>query len=134
MKKKMLLSIIFILSLIPMCFSQYGSAKGVEEVSGIINLTNPLGIIAVILYFAGIWINIKKEKINKCLPYIGMVGIILSELINLLTWGYPSTSYLDGIRNCFRRVFPMFYVGLIISVILIFVYRTIDKNFNRGSK
>mgnify|MGYP006966590276 FL=1 len=85
MKKKMLLSIIFILSLIPMCFSQYGSAKGVEEVSGIINLTNPLGIIAVILYFSGIWINFKKEKINKCLPYIGMVGIILSELINLLT-------------------------------------------------
>ena len=134
MKKKMLLSIIFILSLIPMCFSQYGSAKGVEEVSGIINLTNSLGIIAVILYFAGIWINFKKEKINKCLPYIGMVGIILSELINLLTWGYPSTSYLDGIKNCFSRVFPMFYVGLIISVILIFVYRTIDKNFNRGSK
>ena len=54
MKKKMLLSIIFILSLIPMCFSQYGSAKGVEEVSGIINLTNPLRIIALILYFAGI--------------------------------------------------------------------------------
>ncbi len=90
--------------------------------------------LAVILYFAGIWINFKKEKINKCLPYIGMVGIILSELINLLTWGYPSTSYLDGIKNCFSRVFPMFYVGLIISVILIFVYRTIDKNFNRGSK
>ena len=134
MKKKMLLSIIFILILIQMCFSQYGSAKGVEEVSGIINLTNPLGIIAVILYFAGIWINFKKEKINKCLPYIGMVGIILSELINLLTWGYPNTSYLDGIKNCFSRVFPMFYVGLIISVILIFVYRTIDKNFNRGSK
>ena len=134
MKKKMLLSIIFILSLIPMFFSQYGSAKGVEEVSGIINLINPLGIIAVILYFAGIWINFKKEKINKCLPYIEMVGIILSELINLLTWGYPSTSYLDGIKNCFSRVFPMFYVGLIISVILIFVYRTIDKNFNRGSK
>ena len=87
--------------------------------------------LAVILYFAGIWINFKKEKINKCLPYIGMV---LSELINLLTWGYPSTSYLDGIKNCFSRVFPMFYVGLIISVILIFVYRTIDKNFNRGSK
>lgn len=117
-----------------MCFSQYGSAKGVEEVSGIINLTNPLGIIAVILYFAGVWIKFKKEKINKCLPYIGMVGIILSELINLLTWGYPNTSYLDGIKNCFSRVFPMFYVGLIISVILIFVYRTIDKNFNRGSK
>lgn len=134
MKKKMLLSIIFILSLIPMCFSQYGSAKGVEEVSGIINLTNPLGIIAVILYFAGVWIKFKKEKINKCLPYIGMVGIILSEIINLLTWGYPNTSYLDGIKNCFSRVFPMFYVGLIISVILIFVYRTIDKNFNRGSK
>ena len=134
MKKKMLLSIIFILSLIPMCFSQYGSAKGVEEVSGIINLTNPLGIIAVILYFSGIWINFKKEKINKCLPYIGMVGIILSELINLLTWGYPSTSYLDGIKNCFSRVFPMFYVGLITSIFLIVIFRYIDRKFIKEEK
>ena len=127
MKKKILLSIIFIFSLIPMCFSQYGVLKGVQEVSGLINLTNPIGFIAVILYTVGIWTNSKNENINKYFPYFGMGGVILSELKNFLTWNYPNTSYLECIKNCFNMVFPMFYVGLIISILLILVYRFIDK-------
>lgn len=67
MNKKMILSIVFILSLIPMLFSQYGTIKGVQEASGILNLTNPIGIIAIILYFIGVWVNFKNEKINKYL-------------------------------------------------------------------
>lgn len=127
MKKKILLSVIFILGLIPMYFSQYGSIKGVQEVSGIINLTNPIGFVAIILYFIGVWFNFKNKNINKYFPYFGMIGIILSELNNFLTWNYPNTSYLDGIKNCFNMVFPMFYVGLIISILLIVAYRFIDK-------
>ena len=127
MKKKILLSVIFLFSLIPMCFSQYGALKGVQEVSGIINLTNPIGFIAVILYFFGIWINFKNKNINKYLPYFGMIGIILSELNNFLTWNYPNKSYLENIKNCFNMVFPMFYIGLAISILLILVYRFIDK-------
>ncbi len=127
MKKKILLSVIFFFSLIPMFFSQYGVLEGVQEVSGLINLTNPIGFIAVILYTVGIWTNSKNENINKYFPYLGMIGIILSELNNLLTWNYPNTSYLEGIKDCFNMVFPMFYVGLIISILLILVYRFIDK-------
>ena len=131
MKKKILLSLIFIFSLIPMCFSQYGALKGVQEVSGLINLTNPIGFISVILYAIGIWVNFKNKNINKYFPYIGMIGIILSELNNFLTWNYPNTSYLEGIKNCFYMVFPMFYVGLIISILLIPVYRIIDKKLEQ---
>ena len=127
MKKKILLSVLFIISLIPMFFSQYGGAKGVQEVSGIINLTNPIGFIAVILFFVGIWGNFKNTNIRKYFPYIAMVGIILSELNNFLTWNYPNTSYLDGIKNSFNMVFPMFYIGLIVSTLLIIVYRFTDK-------
>ena len=127
MKKKILLSVLFIISLIPMFFSQYGGAKGVQEVSGIINLTNPIGFIAVILFFVGIWGNFKNTNIRKYFPYIAMVGIVLSELNNFLTWNYPNTSYLDGIKNSFNMVFPMFYIGLIVSTLLIIVYRFTDK-------
>lgn len=127
MKKKILLSVLFIISLIPMFFSQYGGAKGVQKVSGIINLTNPIGFIAVILFFVGIWGNFKNTNIRKYFPYIAMVGIILSELNNFLTWNYPNTSYLDGIKNSFNMVFPMFYIGLIVSILLIIVYRFTDK-------
>jgi len=56
-----------------------------------------------------------------------MVGIVLAELNNFLTWNYPNTSYLDGIKNCFNMVFPMFYVGIVVSVILIVVYSFINK-------
>ena len=65
MKKKIILSVVFILSLIPMCFSQYGRLKGVQEISGIINLTNPIGFIAVILFFVGVWGNFKNINIIK---------------------------------------------------------------------
>ena len=127
MKKKTLLSIIFVLSLVPMCFMQYGMAKGVQEVSGIINLISPMGCIATILYFTGVWINFKNANINKYLPYLGMIGVILSELKNLFTWNYPNTSYLDGIKFYFHMVFPMFYVGFAVSILLIVVYRFINK-------
>ena len=127
MKKNIILSIIFVLSLVPMCFAQYGTAKGIQEVSGIINLTNPIGCFAIILYFSGVWINFKKSNINKYLPYIGMIGIILSELKNLFTWNYPNISYLDGIEFCFQMVFPMFYIGFAVSILLIVVYRFINK-------
>lgn len=127
MKKKILLSILFVISLIPMLFSQYGAMKGVQEVSGVINLTNPIGFIAVILFFVGVWGNFKNANIKRYFPYMGMFGIVLSELNNFLTWNYPNTSYLDGIKNCFDMVFPMFYVGIIVSVILIIVYSFINN-------
>ena len=126
-KKKILLSIIFILSLIPMCFIQYGTKKGVQEVSGIINLKRPIGCIATILYFAGVWTNFKNTNINKYLSYSGMIGIVLSELKNLFTWNYPNSSYFDGIELCLHMVFPMFYIGLTVSILLIVVYRFINK-------
>ena len=59
-----------------------------------------------------------------------MIGLILSELNNFLTWNYPNTSYLEGMKNCFNMVFPMFYVGLIVSILLILVYRLIDKKLD----
>lgn len=127
MKKKIILSVVFILSLIPMCFSQYGQLKGVQKTSGIINLINPIGFVAIILFFVGIWGNFKNANIRKYFPYIAMVGIVLSELNNFLTWNYPNTSYLNGIKNCFNMVFPMFYIGLIISITVIVLYRVLDK-------
>jgi len=127
MKKRIILSLVFIVGLIPMCFSQYGALKGVQEVSGIINLTNPIGFIAVMLFFVGVWGDFKNTNIRKYFPYIAMVGIVLSELNNFLTWNYPNTSYLDGIKNCFNMVFPMFYIGLIVSIAIIVIYKILDK-------
>ena len=37
MKKKIILSIAFLISLLPMLFNQYGGLKGVQEITGLIN-------------------------------------------------------------------------------------------------
>ena len=48
MKKKIIFSIAFIRSLLPMSMNQYGGLKGVQEITGMINLLNPIGIISVV--------------------------------------------------------------------------------------
>ena len=55
MKKKIILSIAFLISLLPMLFNQYGGLKGVQEITGLINLLNPIGIVSVILFVLGVW-------------------------------------------------------------------------------
>ena len=41
MKKRIVLSALFIIGLVPMLFNQYGGAKRIQEISGLINLLNP---------------------------------------------------------------------------------------------
>ena len=53
--KRIILTILFIMSLLPMLMNQYGGLKGVQEISGLINLFNPIGIVSVIIFFIGVW-------------------------------------------------------------------------------
>ena len=64
MKKKIILTIAFLISLLPMLLDQYGGMKGVQEISGLINLFNPIVIISVLLFIIGVWVSLKKQK-NK---------------------------------------------------------------------
>ena len=65
MKKKIKLTIAFLVSLLPMLLNQYGGKKGVQEISGLINLLNPIGIISVLLFIIGVWGLFKNKKTNK---------------------------------------------------------------------
>lgn len=50
MRKKIILSILFSISLTPMLLEQFGTVKGVQAVSGLMNLFNPLGVLSVLLF------------------------------------------------------------------------------------
>ena len=65
MKKKSVLSVFFVISLLPMLLNQYGGRKGVQEITGLINLLNPIGIIAVAMFLIGVWVPFKKEIVGK---------------------------------------------------------------------
>lgn len=127
MKKKIILTIAFVISLLPMLSNQYGGMKGVQEISGLINLYNPIGIISVLFFIIGVWIPFKNKKINKIFGGLGVVGIVISEIYNFFTWHIMNITGKMSIHNSIEFAFPEFYVGLVISLIMIAVYFYIDK-------
>ena len=62
MKKKIVLTIAFLISLLPMLLNQYGRKKGVQEISGLVNLFNSIGIISVVLFIIGVWVSLKIKR------------------------------------------------------------------------
>ena len=126
-KKKIILTIAFVISLLPMLLNQYGGMKGVQEISGLINLYNPIGIISVLFFIIGVWIPFKNKKINKIFGGLGVVGIVISEIYNFFTWHIMNITGKMSIHNSIEFAFPEFYVGLVISLIMIAVYSCIDK-------
>ena len=127
MKKKIKLTIAFLVSLLPMLLNQYGGKKGVQEISGLINLLNPIGIISVLLFIMGVWISFKNKKTNKILGALGTIGIVVSEIYQFFTWHIMNITGRMSIHNSIEFAFPEFYIGLVISLIMIFYYFFIDK-------
>ena len=65
--KKALLTIAFMISLLPMLLNQYGGRKGVQEITGLINLLNPIGFAAAVTYLVGVWVPFRKKNLNTVL-------------------------------------------------------------------
>ncbi len=126
-KKKVILTIAFVISLLPMLLNQYGGMKGVQEISGLGNLFNPIGLVAVLLFIIGVWVSFKDVKINKILSILGVVGIVISEIYQFLTWHILTITGEMSLQNSINFAFPEFYIGLAISLIMVVAYFVIDK-------
>lgn len=125
--KRIILTILFIMSLLPMLLNQYGGLRGVQEICGLINLFNPIGIISFILFILGVWLPLKNEKTSKLMGGCGVIGIVLSEIYEFFTWHILNITGEMSIQNSIEFAFGEFYVGLIISIIMVFIYFFIDK-------
>ncbi len=127
MKKKFILSCAFIISLLPMFLSQYGGMRGVQEISGLINLFNPIGIISALLFAAGVWMPFKKDSINKLLGALGVIGIVISEVYKFFTWHVMTITGEVSLRHSLEFAFPEFYIGLAVSLAMVVFYFVIRK-------
>ena len=65
---------------------------------------------------------VKKQKINKILGALGTIGIVISEIYKFFTWHIMSITGEMSIHNSIEFAFPEFYIGLVSSLIMIFVY------------
>ena len=81
----------------------------------------------MLFFIIGVWIPFKNKKINKIFGGLGVVGIVISEIYNFFTWHIMNITGKMSIHNSIEFAFPEFYVGLVISLIMIAVYFCIDK-------
>ena len=125
--KQVILTILFIMSLMPMLLYQFGGMRDVQEISGLIILLSPITIVSIILFFFGIWFKFKNKKINKILGGIGVAGIVISEIYEFFTWYTIGITKDINLYNSINLAFPEFYIGLLISIIMVFIYFFIDK-------
>lgn len=105
-----------------MLLNQYGAKRGVQEVSGIINLTNPIGVLSLLFFFVGVWFPFHNKKFHMIFGSLGVIGMVSSEIYNFFTWYVPNAEFEFNIVKNIHRVFPEFYVGLIVSVFMVIVY------------
>ena len=122
MKKKTILSILFTVSLLPMLLNQYGGRRGVQEITGLVNLFNPIGIIAVVLFVIGVWVPFKKEIVGKVLGALGVIGIVASEVYKFFTWHVLTITGELSFQHSIRFAFPEFYIGLAVSMAMVITY------------
>ena len=122
MKKKTILSILFTVSLLPMLLNQYGGRRGVQEITGLVNLLNPIGIIAVALFVIGVWVPFKKKIIGRVLGALGVIGIVASEVYKFLTWHVLTITGELSFQHSIRFAFPEFYIGLAVSMAMVITY------------
>lgn len=125
--KQVILTILFIMSLMPMLLYQFGGMRGVQEISGLIILLSPITIVSIILFFLGIWFKFKNKITNKILGGIGVVGIVILEIYEFFTWYTIGITKDINLSNSINLAFPEFYIGLLISIIMVFIYFFIDK-------
>lgn len=127
MKKKSILSIAFVISLLPMLLNQYGGRTGVQEITGLVNLLNPIGIVSVALFVVGVWVPFKNQIIGKILGAFGTLGIVASEIYKFFTWHVLTITGEISIQHSIRFAFPEFYIGLVVSLAMVVAYFVIHK-------
>ena len=128
MKKKLILTAAFVISLAPMLLSQYGGMRGIQEISGLINLTNPIGLFALVLFLVGVWVPFQNKKTGWTFGLIGTIGMVISEIYNYFTWHVLTITGEISVKNSMMFAFPEFYLGLVVSVLMIVVYLVLTKN------
>ena len=131
MKKQCILSAAFVVSLLPMLLNQYGGMKGVQEITGMINLLSPnvfpIGIIAVVLFFVGVGAPFEKKSTGKVLGVLGVIGIVAAEIYTFFTWHVLTITGEVSMQHSLEFAFPEFYLGLAVSLLMVVAYFVIDR-------
>ncbi len=120
MKKKIVMSIIFALSLSTMLLPWFEGAKGIQEIYGTILLENPIAFTCIILVFVGIW---EGSRTGEIIGTIGMLGIIVMEVYEFFTWHILTITGKFSLSLSLDMCYPEFYFAVFSMFITFMLYR-----------
>lgn len=101
-----------------------------QEITGMINLLNPIGITSVLVFIVGVWMPFKKKTINTVLGALGTIGMVISEIYKFFTWHVMNITGEVSLRHSIEFAFPEFYIGLIVSLAMVVAYFVMDKRIS----
>ncbi len=93
MKKKIILTIIFIISLLPMFLNWFSDEKWEILINGTSVLYNPITIIAILLYILGVWYK-GDSKTSKTICIISLSTITFMAFYAYIDWMFKIASGL----------------------------------------
>ena len=126
MKRKIIMSIVLTISLLTMLLPWFGGYRGVSEVSGFILLDNPIVFACIILAYVGIWTNLGRN--SEILGSIGIIGIMVMEIYEFLTWHILTITGRFDLRVSFDWCYPEFYMALLCIVLTFVIYKRMYKD------
>lgn len=116
---------LLVLSFLPMGFSWFGGARGVQEIPGTVELTRPAVWIGTGLALLAIWLPLWKRRARQVRFYLGFGGLLLlpfQYLYDFYTWQRQSVSPHISLLSAFSGAYVGFYIGFGASVLLLLAY------------
>lgn len=123
MKRKIIMSLLLVLSLSTMLWPWFGNRKGLY-IYGSVLLENPISLTCIILSFIGIWIdNDYSEMFEK----IGLLGIIAMQIYEFMTWHILTISGRFDLILSFDLCYPEFYYAVFSVIITYILFKRIHQ-------
>ena len=117
-KQKLFLTIIFIISLLPLFAVHYGT-RGVNELYGW--AVNPLITIpSILIYFVGLWAPLPGKQLGKILGLLGTIGMVTAGVVGFIFMSRPDG--LFDLSYALKHATAFFWLSLMVSALMVFIY------------
>ena len=104
-----------------MLMDWFGGQRGVQDISGLILLNNPIAVACMILTLIGIWTHYGET--SYMLIYVGLTGIMMMEIYEFLTWHILTISGSFNLVLSFDWCNPEFYIAVMSMIATLLIYR-----------
>lgn len=129
MKKKVILTVLFIITLLPMLFNWFSDATGSILIKGTVVLFNPITIIAILVYIFCIWYK-KNNKISNILAVLSLVCIILLETYTYFNWMFKVISEVVT----YQYMHLGFILGFQLSILMLAIHLRMNNKKDINEK